>query len=286
LSGHVFIPRDIVDVAPMSRLPATATEQRRQPRVRKPGSAVIGFVRNMHSHVASTLGREIIGGIFPPGALLPNEAELSARFSVSRTVLREAYSLLNAKGLIVARPRIGTRVRPKAEWNMLDPEVLTWHVQSVPTEEFIDELYTLRLMVEPTAAAIVAGSGSRTVIERIAAAYADMERFKNGDGDLVAADLQFHSAILDGTGNRFVNALGSLIEAALIGTFALSWEGAARMRDGRLHQHLAVLDAIREGKPEAAQQNMSDLLRESIYDIREILRRRDAKPARRSAAAT
>ena len=93
--------------------------------------------RNIHAYLTGKLGREIVGGTFPPGALLPNAFEMCARFSVSRTALREAYSMLTAKALIVARPKVGTRVRPKADWNMLDPEVLAWHIQTVPTEEFV-----------------------------------------------------------------------------------------------------------------------------------------------------
>ncbi len=115
----------------------------------------------------------------------------------------------------------------------------------------------------------------RATIDRIAAAYADMERFKDGDGDLIAADLQFHLAILEATGNRFIGALGSLIHAALVTTFRLSWEGAARMRDDRLHQHRAVFEAIRDGLPEVARQRMADLLHDSIADVREFLRHRD-----------
>lgn len=236
----------------------------------------ISFERNMHSHVASTIGREIVGGTFTPGTALPNEAEMCARFSVSRTTLREAYGLLTSKALIFARPKVGTRVRPKTDWNMLDPEVLAWHVQTLPTEEFIAELYTLREMVEPAAAALAAAAHEAANIERIAVAYADMERFKDGEGDLIAADLEFHSAILEATDNRFVRALGSLIHAALIGTFKLSWEGAARMRNERLLQHLAVFEAIRDGKPEEAEQRMHELLSDSLSDVREFLHRRDA----------
>ena len=93
------------------------------------------FERNIRASLAGGLGREIVGGVYPPGSLLPNAADMCARFKVSRTALREAYSVLTAKAMIVARPKIGTRVRPKADWNMLDPEVLSWHLQSTPTEE-------------------------------------------------------------------------------------------------------------------------------------------------------
>jgi GntR family transcriptional regulator, galactonate operon transcriptional repressor len=194
---------------------------------------------------------------------------------VSRTALREAFSMLGAKGLIVARQKIGARVRPRAEWNLLDPEVLAWHLHSEPTEDFVAELYVLRQMVEPTAAALVASIRSSETIDRIAAAYARMERFKNGGGDLIGADLDFHAAILEATENRFLAALGSLIHAALECTFRLSWQGASRIQDSRLHQHGAILEAIRDGAPELAKERMIELLGDSIDDVRKFFKERD-----------
>ena len=236
----------------------------------------VPFERNIHAYLTGKLGREIVGGTYPPGSLLPNAIEMCARFSVSRTALREAYSMLTAKALIVARPKVGTRVRPKADWNMLDPEVLAWHIQTVPTEHFVADLFVLRQMVEPAAAALAASERSRATIDRIAVAYADMERFKDGAGDLIAADLQFHLAILEATGNHFIGALGGLIHASLQCTFKLSWEGAARMQDDRLHQHRLIFEAIRDGLPGLAQERMTSLLQDSINDVREFLSRRDS----------
>ena len=145
--------------------------------------------------------------------------------------------MLSAKALIVARPKIGTRVRPKADWNMLDPEVLAWHLQATPSEHFVDDLFVLRQMVEPRGGGSGRDAHSRATIDRIADAYGRMERFKNGAGDLIGADLDFHMAILEATGNHFLAALGGLIHTALECTFRLSWEGAARIQDDRLHQH-------------------------------------------------
>ena len=237
----------------------------------------VPFERNIHAYITGKLGREIVGGTFPPGSLLPNAFEMCARFAVSRTALREAYSMLTAKALIVARPKVGTRVRPKADWNMLDPEVLAWHIQTVPTEDFVADLFVLRQMIEPAAAALAASANSRATIDRIAAALADMERCKDGAGDLIAADLQFHLAILEATGNHFIGALGGLIHASLQCSFKLSWEGAARIQDDRLHQHRMIFEAISEGLPERARERMTDLLRDSIIDVREFLSRRSAE---------
>ena len=56
-------------------------------------------------------------------------------------------------------------------------------------------------------------------------------------GDIIDADLQFHLAILEATGNHFIGALGGLIHAALLGTFKLGWESPAHMQESRLLQH-------------------------------------------------
>jgi len=231
--------------------------------------------RSLHSQLAGRLGREIVGGLYPTGALLPNAVEMCARYSVSRTALREAYSVLAAKALIVARPKVGTRVRPKSDWNMLDPEMLSWHLQSVPTEDFVADLFVLRQMVEPAAAALAAAERSSGTLERITEAYGRMERFKNGNGDLIKADLDFHLAILGATSNHFLTALGGLIEASLECTFKLSWEGAGRIQDDRLDQHKDILRAICDGSAELARERMAGLLRASINDVLEFLRQRD-----------
>lgn len=233
------------------------------------------FERNIRASLAGRLGREIVSGVYAPGSLLPNAADMCARFKVSRTALREAYSVLTAKAMIVARPKIGTRVRPKADWNMLDPEVLSWHLQSTPTESFVAELFVLRQMIEPEAAALAAAKHSPATIARIADAYRRMDQFKDGAGDLIGADLDFHMSILEGTGNHFLTALGGLIRTSLECTFELSWEGASKIQDARLHQHRAILEAIRDGSPERARIRMSELLRDSIDDVRQYLQQRD-----------
>ncbi len=62
--------------------------------------------------VAATLGKRIVNGQYQPGDTLPTEPAVQAEFGVSRTAVREAIRLLSAKGLTASRPKIGTRVRP------------------------------------------------------------------------------------------------------------------------------------------------------------------------------
>src|SRR5271157_2016188 len=247
-------------------------------RAARQGRDDSGFERNIYSQLAARLGQEIVAGVYPPGSLLPNAQQMCTRFSVSRTALREAYSILSAKALIVARPKIGTRVRPKSDWNLLDPEVLAWHLQDTPNQHFVDDLFVLRQMVEPAAAALAASLHSRATIDRIAEAYGRMEQFKSGAGDLIGADLDFHMAILGATHNGFLAALGGLIHTALECTFRLSWQGAARIQDDRLFQHRGIFEAIRDGAADLARERMAELLRDSIEDVRKYLRQRGEAP--------
>lgn len=223
----------------------------------------------VEANVAHNIGRDIVSGKFQPDTRLPDEASMLKRYAVSRTALREAYSKLAAKGLIIARPKVGTSVRPHAFWNMLDPEVLSWHMQTKPAGEIARELYTLRRMVEPAAAALAAQMRTDEDLRKIEAAFLDMNATSMDESELIEADLRFHVEILFATGNHFIGAFSALIHAAMMTTFKLSWRGAAAVliKEERLVQHGEVLEAIRQRNADLAKQRMEALLDASINDV-------------------
>ena len=108
-----------------------------------------------------------------------------------------------------------------------------------------------------------------------------MERYKSGRGDLVGADIRFHREILEATGNGLIVALGGLIETALVGTFRMGWRGVA-IKEERLIEHRAVVDAIAAQRPEEAQARMAKLIEDSATDVRRAL---DRKTRRQNRAA-
>jgi DNA-binding FadR family transcriptional regulator len=112
--------------------------------------------RDRSEDVAHAIGLRIVAGNPPPGSLLPTEHQLAAEIGVSRAALREGFRLLAARGMIIGRRKVGTMVRPMADWNMLDASVLAWHLEQEPTAAFIDGLFEARLIVEPAAAAMAA----------------------------------------------------------------------------------------------------------------------------------
>ena len=88
--------------------------------------------RGLHGEVVHRIGLKILSGELLPGDVLPADDELTGELQVSRTVLRESVKVLAAKGLVEARQKTGTRVRPREQWNLLDPDVLAWRFEASP----------------------------------------------------------------------------------------------------------------------------------------------------------
>jgi len=85
--------------------------------------------RGLHGQTVDTLARRVLSGEYPPGTVL-DLPTLRTELDVSLTVLREALKVLSAKGMIGARQKRGTFVRPRESWNMLDADVMRWHIQA------------------------------------------------------------------------------------------------------------------------------------------------------------
>src|ERR1700682_1669483 len=92
--------------------------------------------QNLAEQVVRQIGLSIMRNDFKAGDILSSEPELSLQFNVSRPVLREALKMLSSKRMIESRPKIGTRVRPRADWNLLDPEVIAWQYEAGPANSF------------------------------------------------------------------------------------------------------------------------------------------------------
>ena len=92
------------------------------------------------------------GGKYPPGHVLTSEVDFAERNHISRTAYREAIRILAAKGLVESRPKAGTKITDPSRWHILDPDVLAWTFEGEPSQAAIDDLFELRLIIEPAAA--------------------------------------------------------------------------------------------------------------------------------------
>ncbi len=103
--------------------------------------------RTLPHRLAEILGKAIAAGEYTPGGALSPEA-LARTYGLSRTAVREALKILEAKGMINARPNLGTRVMPIANWNMLDTQVSSWISHTPVGEEMAKAAVELAGVVE------------------------------------------------------------------------------------------------------------------------------------------
>ncbi|SIQ03455.1 DNA-binding transcriptional regulator, FadR family [Rhizobium sp. RU20A] len=218
--------------------------------------------RTSHAQVVHELGKAIVGGEFPIGSILPGDPELALRFKVSRTVLREAMKTLAAKGLIVPRARIGTRVTPKTHWNLFDSEVLAWHFDKGVEEDFLFHLSEIRLAFEPHAAALAARYAGEQEISNMMRLAVAMGEGGHTAETLAYADLKFHLAVVEASGNPFMRTVAGLIEAALVGIFKLSSPLESKNGlDEISRNHIAIVDEIARRDEAGARVAMERVIR-------------------------
>ncbi|MFM0717812.1 FadR/GntR family transcriptional regulator [Paraburkholderia strydomiana] len=221
----------------------------------------------LHRQVLNQLGEQICSGKFMPGDILPAEPVLAEQMQVSRITIRETMKSLSAKGMLQVRRRYGTIVLPRAQWQLFDPDVITWRARAGAIEPgLIEDLMELRLIIEPNAARLAAKRA--TPEDRIAVrrAFKAMERAVAGQGEYVPADLAFHGAILAACHNQFVQQMQNALSAILRTSFELSSEiegGPARS----LPMHEALCVAIEQGDPQAAEQAVLTLIKRAEQDF-------------------
>lgn len=183
----------------------------------EPGSLIRSLAgrpaaRNFHSYVISEIGAGIISGKYPIGGSLPNDAEMMVQFDVSRTVLREALKTLESKGLVEARPKVGTKVSPRSRWNYFDSMVLAWLYQAGPDENLLHQITGVRLAMEPQAAAEVAASRTADDLRLMSYWVHQMEKSLNSPLNFAMADFEFHVTIANAGKNPFFKSLLGVME--------------------------------------------------------------------------
>ena len=216
------------------------------------------------AEVTRTIAIDIISGRYPEGTVLPRDAELSAMFNVSRTVLRESIKTLSAKGLLTAKAKVGTRVRERSAWNMFDPDLLSWHLEAGIDKRFLRDLADIRLAVEPRAAALAA---ERCKPEMIAVMRESIERMRAAPSnslEFADADLQLHLDIATASANPFMRSIGAVVEAALRASFQLSAPVDDSEREAAIIAHSAIVDAIEAGDPQAAAEAMKAVIHNGL----------------------
>ncbi|MCM2678518.1 FadR/GntR family transcriptional regulator [Echinimonas agarilytica] len=218
--------------------------------------------------VARELGRRIVAGSFEPGSLIDDENALAERFQVSRVVVRDAVKILVGKGLLDVRRGIGTKVRPRNEWILLDDDVLAWHITATPRAEFINQLMDIRLAFEPKAARWAAERATEEDVKEIDEACKRMEEETGSIEKFIVADALFHKAMLRAAHNEFLNAMEGVIYSALLVSVRITNQDP-RKNSHSVEFHREVYEAVASGNGEQAEKLTEKLLYDAIRRLKE-----------------
>lgn len=220
----------------------------------------------IHGQVVRQLGMRVLRGDVRPGETFPREEALSNELGVSRTVVREAIKVLQAKGLVASKPKTGTHVRQQQEWNLLDAQVLEWRYEAKVDEHLLHDLTEVRRIIEPPAAALAAVRASPEHIESMERWFALMEKDLEDDEDFINADMGFHMAILAASRNSILQQMNRAINLVLriSRTITVAVPGSS---EASMPFHWAILEAIRDRDATASQVRMEELLEHTAHDI-------------------
>jgi GntR family transcriptional repressor for pyruvate dehydrogenase complex len=226
---------------------------------RPQGSALASMAANVRGkttladHVTSVLAQQIRGGEFAPDVRLPSEMELTERFAVSRTVIREAISRLKSEGLVGSRRGSGTVVLPVTQTTPFRLDL--GGDDGRDSIQAVLRVIELRRGVEGEMAALAAQRRSKAQNQAIQLALQAIDAAAAAGRDGVQEDFAFHAAISNASHNPLYTSLVQFLSQFLHAAIRV-----ARMNEARSSEfvqqvraeHAALAAAISAGDADAA----------------------------------
>lgn len=225
--------------------------------------------RGLVQVIADDLARNIRDGLIKPGDKLPSESEIMARFDVSRTVVREALSHLQASKLVETRHGIGT-------FALALPDSSNFKIaeEDFSTVADVISVLELRISLEIEAAGLAAQRRTDANLATLEAALTAFSDSIQQDSDAVPSDFEFHMEVARATGNRHFADLMTYLGTMIIPRARVNTPNSAP--EGRLSylqkvhgEHESIFNAIRSQDSDAARAAM----RTHLSNSRERLRR-------------
>ena len=232
-------------------------------------NSISGAKRSLHLHVAREIARAILSGELPQGSIIPSEMVLCEQFGISRTALREAVKLLTSKGLLQSRPKIGTRVVEKINWNFLDPQLIEWMEGLTDINDFCNQFLGFRRAIEPEACALAAQNATVEQRKELSSVFQKMSELNSApELDIEAwieIDIQFHRIIFFSTGNDFYLPFGNILTTMFEHYIAYSSEEGGTC----FNEHRLIYEAIMIGDSTKARETSREHLQSINHRIKE-----------------
>lgn len=217
----------------------------------------------LHEQVLARLGPAFVSGELTEGSVLTID-DLARQHGVSRTVARDVVKVLESLQLVTTRRRVGITVRPRTEWNALDPRLIRWQLAGPERARQLRALSELRNAVEPVAAALAARHADPEQCGRLTAAVIGMS-ITGRQGDLetyLHHDVAFHCALLQASGNDLFAALASVVGEVLTGRTHHDLM-PAHPEPAAIRLHADIAEAIAAGDSARAERAMRAIVDEA-----------------------
>ncbi|WP_380784866.1 FadR/GntR family transcriptional regulator [Sphingomonas sp. R86521] len=215
---------------------------------------------------------QIEAGILTPGDRYPTERQITEEFLVSRTVVREAFARLAARGLLESRRGAGAFVGNAAHYRAF--QVTPEEVEAI---EDVLKLLEMRMGFESEMAELAAERRSEAHLAEMRDALAAMDRSEDANGS-VLADAAFHAAIARATGNDYFERFTTFLGVRLIP----SWKLYLQADDPETHRgyartinrdHEAIYSAIEDGDGSRARRAAREHMERSLERYRGLSKR-------------
>lgn len=208
---------------------------------------------NLAYQIVEELKQRILSGEIAPGSRLPGENSLVEEFGVSRTVVREAVSRLQAAGLVETFQGRGSFV--------LEVPERTSGLREVRSHQDVLELMDFRIGIESEAAGLAASRRTVYQLKGIERALDEYRRIGADPARSVEADFAFHLKVAVASGNRFYSGLIADLGPMMIMLPRTRLDPAYEMSDPDhltrvVHEHENIHAAITHTDPDAARAAM------------------------------
>ncbi|TVY10442.1 FadR/GntR family transcriptional regulator [Paenibacillus cremeus] len=227
----------------------------------------IATPRKIHEVIAEQLKERIVSGELKPGDKLPSTKELSERFQVGRSTIREALSGLKAMGLVESHQGEGSYVRSIEAQDVGLPEFDAL----LMSRETVLELIEARKALEISNAALAAEKRTEDDLRRFEAVLKRMEEHVGDEVEGERSDIEFHLILAQATHNsimmRMIDSISSQMQTAIRETRRLQMYASRSVSHQLWREHQAIYEAIRTQQPELAQEEM----RRHLFHVEQVL---------------
>lgn len=223
--------------------------------------------RKIYEVIAEQIKEQIVSGGLKPGEKLPSTKELSERFQVGRSTMREALSALKAMGLVEIHQGEGSYVRSIESQDVGLPEFDSL----LMSEETVLELIEARKALEIAGAGMAAEKRTDEDLRKFEAVLQRMEEHLGDEEEGERSDIEFHLILSEATHNsimvRLIDSISSQMQTAIRETRRLEMYANRQVSIQLWHEHQAVYEAIRGRNAAAAQEEM----KRHLFHVEQIL---------------